>query len=46
MAFNTGSVVVPGVADTKAVSCPVRALMSEDLPLLRRPKRAMCKRLE
>ena len=45
MALLTGSVVVPGISDTKAVSCPVKALISDDFPLLRRPKRAMCKRL-
>ena len=45
MALLTGSVVVPGISDTKAVSCPVKALISDDFPLLRRPKRAMCRRL-
>ena len=45
MALLTGSVVVPGMSDTKAVSCPVKALISDDFPLLRRPKRAMCRRL-
>ena len=45
MALLTGSVVVPGMLLTSAVSCPVKALMSDDLPVLRRPKRAMCRRL-
>ena len=30
MALVTGSVVVPGVADTNAVSCPVKALTRLD----------------
>lgn len=46
MALVTGSVVVPGVADTNAVSCPVKALTRLDFPLFRRPKTAMCRRLE
>ena len=33
----TGSVVVPAVSETMAVSCPVMALMREDLPALRLP---------
>ena len=45
IALLTGSVVVPGISLTRAVSWPVKALMSDDFPLLRRPKRAMCKRL-
>ena len=45
MALLTVSVVVPGISDTRAVSCPVKALIKEDLPLLRRPKRATCRRL-
>ena len=44
--FGHGSVVVPGVADTNAVSCPVKALTRLDFPLFRRPKTAMCRRLE
>ena len=35
--FFTGSVVVPGISETIAIFCPVKALMSELLPLLRRP---------
>ena len=46
IALSTGSVVVPGVSDTRAVFCPVSALIKEDLPLFRRPKRAICSRLE
>ena len=45
MALLTGSVVVPGISLTRAVSCPVNALINDDFPLLRRPKRAMCRRL-
>ena len=44
--FGHGSVVVPGVADTNAVSCPVKALTRLDFPLFRRPKTAMRRRLE
>ena len=39
--FSTGSVVVPGVAETMATSCRVRAFRTLDLPTLRRPKRPM-----
>ena len=42
--FSTGSVVVPGVADTIATSCRVIALRRLDLPTLRRPKSPMCRR--
>ena len=45
MALLTGSVVVPGMSETKAVSWPVKALISDDFPLFRLPKRAICKRL-
>ena len=45
MALFTRSVVVPGTSETRAVSCPVKALISDDLPLLRRPKIAICRRL-
>ena len=31
----------PGVSETRAVSCPVNALMREDLPLFRLPKKAI-----
>ena len=33
----TGSVVVPATGETREVACPVRALMREDFPALRRP---------
>ncbi len=39
--FSTGSVVVPGVAETMATCCRVRAFRTLDLPTLRRPKRPM-----
>ena len=39
--MNGRSVVVPGVSETRAVSCPVNALMREDLPLFRLPKKAI-----
>ena len=42
--FSTGSVVVPGVSETMDTGCPARALSNEDLPALRRPKSAMCRR--
>ena len=38
IALLTGSVVVPGISDTRAVSCPVKALIKEDLPLFRNAK--------
>ena len=41
IALDTRSVVVPGVSETRAVSCPVNALIREDLPLFRLPKRAI-----
>ncbi len=44
MAFDTGSVVVPGRSETTEICWPVRALMRVDLPLLHRPKKAMCRR--
>ena len=46
IALSTGSVVVPGVSETSATSCPVKALIREDLPLFRLPKRAIWRRLE
>ncbi len=39
MAFNTGSVVVPGTSATTASFCPVRALIRLDLPALRFPNK-------
>ena len=45
IALLTASVVVPGISDTRAVSCPVKALIREDLPLLRFPNRTICSRL-
>ena len=44
MALPTGSVVVPGCADTMAACWPTRALSSDDLPLLRLPTSTMCRR--
>ena len=38
----TGSVVVPATSLTMAICWPVRALISDDLPTLRRPNSAMC----
>ncbi len=46
MLFCTGSAVEPGAGEIRETSCPVRALTKEDLPTLRRPKKAMAKRLE
>ena len=42
--FSTGSVVVPATGETIDTCCRVRALSSDDLPTLRRPKRPMCSR--
>jgi hypothetical protein len=36
--FSTGSVVVPGVAETIETSCRVSAFRRLDLPTFRRPK--------
>ena len=44
IAFETGSVVVPGFALTIASSWPVNALKSVDFPALRKPKNAICVR--
>ena len=38
IAFDTGSVVVPFMSETIARDCPVMALITLDLPALRRPK--------
>jgi hypothetical protein len=42
MDFFTGSVVVPAISDTMAVSWPVNALIRELLPLFRRPNIPIC----
>ena len=42
MAFLTGSVVVPATLETRARSWLVRAFTRLDLPVLVRPKKAMC----
>ena len=39
IALYTGSVVVPATSDTIDTLCPVKALIKEDLPLLRLPKK-------
>ena len=44
IAFETGSVVVPGRSLTMARSCPVSAFTSVDLPAFLSPKNAMCVR--
>jgi hypothetical protein len=40
--FFTGSVVVPAVSDTMAISCPAKQLINELLPLFLRPKMPIC----
>src|SRR3712207_3270106 len=45
IALLTGSVVVPGRSETRAVSCPVSALIRDDLPLFLLPKSVICSRL-
>jgi len=44
MDFFTGSVVVPGTAETIAASWRVSALIRLDFPAFLRPKMAMCNR--
>ena len=44
MAFLTGSVVVPATGLVTASSCEVSALMIEDFPAFRGPKRPMTRR--
>ena len=45
MAFETGSVVVPGTSLTMAICCPVNALTNVDFPAFLSPKNAMWMRL-
>jgi hypothetical protein len=42
MAFDTGSVVVPSVSDTRDISCPVTAFTRLDLPEFLLPKKPIC----
>ena len=44
MAFDTGSVVVPAIGDTKEICCSVRVLINVDFPALHRPKNPICTR--
>ncbi len=42
MALEMGSVVVPFLSDTTAISWPVTALTTLDFPAFRRPKKPIC----
>ena len=42
IAFDTGSVVVPKVSETRDISCPVTAFTRLDLPEFLLPKKPIC----